>query len=236
MAGLSSLVLWAAAAGSSPQAKVAEYSTPVAGREADQRHNAWLALREIRGTVIPPGGVFSFNQTVGSWSRDKGYRRAPVSFNGSLIDAWGGGVCQTSTTLYNAALLGGLEVLERHPHHFAPSYVAPGRDAAVAYPAIDLRVRNPYPVPLIIEGEIENDRLVVRFTGRLAAPKGIAVQTVTLSRTQPKHLEIGVGPSGRVRSPGKPGWQVETLRIWPGRRELVSRDSYPVMHRVLERM
>lgn len=79
---------------------------------------------------------------------------------GVLVPAWGGGVCQTSTTLYNAALLAGLEVLERHPHAIAPQYVAPGLDAAVAQGIADLRLRNPYPFPVRISFWVEEDRLL----------------------------------------------------------------------------
>lgn len=215
--------------------KVGEYKTPIEGRQADQRHNAFLALKKLKGRVIQPGQEFSFNKAVGTWSRDQGYRRAPVSFNGTLIDAWGGGVCQTSTTLYNAALLAGLEIVERHSHRFAPSYVAPGRDAAVAYPNIDLRFKNTLDYPLTIEGEMVAETLVLRLVGRGKAPIRPEIRTRILKKTEPMNLTLGTGSVGRVRSPGKPGWEVETYRETPQGKELISRDSYPVMQRVVER-
>src|SRR5690349_13198224 len=120
----------------SPQVEIAGYATSLQGRTHGQRHNAELAAAALDGKTIAPGAVFSFNQTVKSWSLDEGYVKAPVSFDGELVRAYGGGVCQTSTTLYNAALLAGLPILERHPHVFRPQYITPGRDAAVAQPGI----------------------------------------------------------------------------------------------------
>jgi vancomycin resistance protein YoaR len=212
---------------------VGRSQTSIEGRSEDQRHNVALSLRAIQGKVIPPDGVFSFNQAVGSWSRDKGFRRAPVSFNGSLIDAWGGGVCQTSTTLYNAALLGGLEIVERHSHRFCPSYVPPGLDAAVAFPNIDLRIRNPYNKPLVIRGKMEAGRLEVSLTGPVDAPD-VVVSNQILKTSQPATKTLGTGGSPWVRSPGKPGAEVEVIRSVKGVRERISRDTYPVMHRVVE--
>lgn len=212
---------------------VARSQTSIEGRSEAQRHNVSLSLRAIQGKIIPPGGVFSFNEAVGSWSRDKGFRRAPVSFNGSLIDAWGGGVCQTSTTLYNAALRGGLEIVERHPHRFCPNYVPPGLDAAVAFPNIDLRIRNPYSKPLVIRGKIDGNRLEVSLTGPVDVPD-VVISTAILKTSRPATKTLGTGSSPWVRSPGKPGAEVEVIRSIAGEREKISRDSYPVMHRVVE--
>ena len=83
-------------------------------------------LRGKSAAIVLPGQVFSFNKTVGSWTADRGYVRAPVSYDGELIKSWGGGVCQTSTTIYNAALMAGLEILERHHHHWPARYAPLG--------------------------------------------------------------------------------------------------------------
>lgn len=215
---------------------IGAYVTSLAGRTKSQRHNAQLALQRLNGAVIGPHEMFSFNQRVGTYSRDAGYRKAPVSYNGQLIDDWGGGVCQTSTTLYNAALVSGLVVLERHRHRFAPSYVPAGRDAAVAFSSIDLKFRNPYPFPVRVTGQMAHNRLEVRVVG--AGPVGVLpeVRSVVDKARDPATFELG--PSGgrvRVRNTGKRGAEVAVYRYWAdGRRELVSRDSYPVMARVIE--
>lgn len=212
---------------------VAKYSTTLQGRTANQRHNAFLAAGKLNGAVILPGAEFSFNRRVGSWSRDAGYRRAPVSYNGTLIDAWGGGVCQTSTTLYNAALIAGLEVVERHPHRFAPSYVPPGRDAAVAFSGVDLRLRNPYDVPLQIEARFEGQRLTVALRGPSSLPTWqVHTQVQRFDPQREQRIAAG-GKANRIRNHGKPGWTVTTYRSRDGEREWVASDSYPAMDRVV---
>src|SRR5213594_2378751 len=90
------------------QVEIAGFATSLKGRTTSQRHNAILSAQELDGALIPPGRVFSFNHRVRTWSQDAGYVKAPVSYDGELVRAYGGGVCQTSTTLYNAALLAGL--------------------------------------------------------------------------------------------------------------------------------
>ena len=213
---------------------VGGYSTSLKGRSPSQRHNAHLALSRLVGARIVPGATFSFNRRVGTLSRDQGYRKAPVSYNGQLIDDWGGGVCQTSTTLYNAALLGGLEVVERAHHRFAPSYVPPGRDAAVAYPGVDLRFRNPYRFPVRIVGAMRGDRLEVSILGA----KAPAVRPEVVSRVadvaRPQTFVLGAEGRSRVRNTGKAGFSVEVVRIVGDRRETISRDAYPTMNRVVQ--
>jgi len=218
---------------SSPERVIGSFTTSFAGRLKDQVHNAALAAKKLDGTIVAPGGVLSFNEQVGTWSRDRGYRKAPVSFSGTLVDSWGGGVCQTSTTLYNAGLLAGLEVVERHHHQFAANYVPPGRDAAVAYPNIDVKLRNPYSFPIRVKARTASGLLTVQVLGTGTSPSVTVSQTVNQVK-DPGRFVLGSGPIGRVRNPGKPGYQVEVYRIMGDRRELLSSDSYPAMSRVVE--
>lgn len=217
------------------EATVGAYSTSLKGRTGSQRHNAGLALSRLVGAEIKPGETFSFNERVGTFSRDQGYRKAPVSYNGQLIDDWGGGVCQTSTTLYNAALLGGMKIVQRHRHRFAPSYVPPGRDAAVAFSNIDLRFQNPLPYPVRVEGRIEGDRLSVSLVGAKPLEEKPQVVSEVAQMHSPETYTLG-GPNGhrRLRNSGKAGCEVTVVRIVGGRRERVSHDAYPTMNRVVE--
>jgi hypothetical protein len=144
---------------------MATFRTSLVGRTEGQKLNAAKAARAVNGAVIPAGSTFSFNQRVGSWTRERGFVRAPVSLGGVLVPSWGGGVCQVSTTLYVAAILAGLEVLERHHHAVAPSYVPKGMDAAVAYGVADLRLRNPFPFPVQIRFEFGENQLTCRVIG-----------------------------------------------------------------------
>lgn len=155
----------------SAEYELANFTTSLTGRTRGQRINARKAAQALHGVMIEPGQTFSFNKTVGSWTADRGYVKAPVSYDGELMVDWGGGVCQTSTTLYNAALLAGLEVVQRHRHDWAPQYVSPGRDAAVAQMDIDLQLRNPYSWPVeICTDKTDNQRLAVQILGRSRGP------------------------------------------------------------------
>lgn len=213
---------------------MAAYSTSLAERSFGQRHNARLALSRLVGAKIGPGEEFSFNKRVGTFSKDAGYRKAPVSYNGQLIDDWGGGVCQTSTTLYNAALVAGMEIVERNRHRFQPSYVPPGRDAAVAFSNIDLRFRNPYSYPVRIEGEVQGSRLVIRFVGP-KHEKNPEVYSVVDELRTPITFRVGDEEGRRrVRNTGKEGFDVAVYRVTGNRKELISRDEYPAMNRVIE--
>jgi vancomycin resistance protein YoaR len=213
---------------------LAAYATSVDGRSHSQRHNAVLALTRLNGALIPPGAVFSFNDRVGSFDRDAGYRRAPVSYNGQLINSWGGGVCQASTTTYNAALLAGMEILERHRHEFSPSYAPPGRDAAVAYKAIDLRFRNPYSFPVRISAREDGARLVVAMIGAGRIP-AVEVGEKVREVNPPGEIRLGdPSPRARQRNSGKEGYDVAIYRTIGGQKELVSEDSYPAMMRVVQ--
>jgi vancomycin resistance protein VanW len=215
--------------------EVASYVTPLDGRTRAQKHNARLSAQKLNGARIEADGAFSFNGRVGSYSRDAGYRKAPVSYNGQLIDDWGGGVCQTSTTLYNAALLAGMDVVERHRHQFQPTYVPPGRDAAVAYSNIDLKLRNPHPFPVRVEARVEGDMLRVALVGTGVLKERPQVYSEVLNRENPATFRMGdPGRPTRLRNSGKRGYEVAVYRITGDRRELVSHDSYPVMHRVLD--
>jgi vancomycin resistance protein YoaR len=221
------------ASGSVRHVTMAKYGTPLDGRMSNQRHNAVLCLKQLDGVTIAPGETFSFNETVGTWSRDKGYRRAPVSFGGLLVDSWGGGVCQTSSTLYNAALLAGLQIEERHRHHYAPTYIAPGRDAAVAFPNIDLRFTNTHEFPVTIRGEVTQDGIVIALQGE-SMPGPVSIEQRVADVAPPQSLTIGTGRYGRVRNPGHAGYSVETFRVTRDGRELLSVDDYPVMNKIVE--
>jgi vancomycin resistance protein YoaR len=236
LVGLAAVVMGSLALSHLPkQQTLASFGTPLSGRSHSQRHNSLLALSRLEGVVIRPGSVFSFNRRVGTFSEDQGYRRAPVSYNGQLISDWGGGVCQTSTTLYNAALLAGMKIVERHRHRFAPGYVQPGRDAAVAFSNIDLKFQNPYSFPVTIEGSVEGEILVVSLVGQHGLP--IRPQVFTQLRQTQDYQTFRIGkPTGesRVRNTGKEGCEVAVYRVAGDRRELISMDSYPAMNRVVQ--
>lgn len=215
---------------------ISRYATSLDGRNRSQRHNAELALSRLDGTVINPGETFSFNKKVGSFSRDQGYRKAPVSYNGQLVDSWGGGVCQASTTLYNTALLAGMQIVERNRHRFSPSYVEPGRDAAVAFNTIDLKFRNPYDFPVRIHAGEQGNRVDIEMLAARHLPAQPSVISDIEQVHDPSVFLIGNRKDfNRMRNSGKPGFEVTVYRMTGNRKELISADSYPAMNRILEK-
>jgi vancomycin resistance protein VanW len=215
---------------------VAAYTTGLRNRMHSQEHNVRLALQALDGQEILPGKVFSFNKTVGPLTLDRGYVKAPVSFSGNKMLDWGGGVCQASTTLYNAALLAGLPILERSRHHWPATYAPAGQDAAVAYPSIDLAFRNSLAAPIRIRARVKGESVVVELWSRAAAPK-VHIEREMLAVTPAAVLVRR--HSTQTRHPsvhGQPGYQVVVYRNFltaKPRRELVSRDTYPPQNRVV---
>ena len=210
------------------------FSTSLAGRTAAQRHNAVLAATRLNGAIIGAGAIFSFNRRVGTFSRDAGYERAPVSFNGDLIKDWGGGVCQTSTTLYNSALLAGCEIVERHHHRYSPSYVTAGRDAAVAFPGVDLRFRNVLSTPIRIVSRVEGDTMIVDFLSTDGPKEKCEIVTRVDSVRHPNTFHVSLSEASQgVRASGRDGFDVSTYRMTGSKRERISADSYPSMDRVI---
>lgn len=208
-AGGTAVASWWSAA---PAKKVrAEFSTSLAGRSPAQRHNARWAARRLDGAVIAQNGSFSYNHRLGPWTRNEGVLRAPVSYGGILVPSWGGSVCQVSTTLYCAALLAGLEVIERHPHEVAPSYIPAGMDAAVAFNLADLRLHNPFNYPVTIECRIEADRLLCRLVAESDSSPTVHYQLVRelVSSQLPPRLERG------HPQPGRAGVRVRLWRVRP---------------------
>jgi vancomycin resistance protein VanW len=224
-----------------PEVVLSRFVTSLKDRTPNQIHNVALATRSINGRWLRPGEAFSFNRAVGAWSSDSGYKRAPVSYDGELVPSWGGGVCQTSTTLYNAAALAGLGVVERHRHRWLTHYALPGRDAAVAYSNIDLKLRNDFPWPVRLEGEVRGGLVEFRVVARERLPDRWEFRQRVESVAEPVVLrqpwQAGM-PSRSVRNPGRRGCRVLTyrVRLRAGRevaRELLSDDAYPAMNRLL---
>jgi len=126
------------------------FSTRYATSSSARKHNISNASARISGTLLQPGETFSFNGSVGRRTVAEGFREAPVFKDGKLDKGIGGGICQASSTLYNAALLSGMEIVERSNHSMLVSYVSPGRDATVDYGSIDLKFKNPYDKPVYV--------------------------------------------------------------------------------------
>ena len=130
---------------------LSSFSTNYNARDTDRTTNLKLAANKINGTVLMPGETFSYNQVVGARTIAAGYKEAPIYVQGQVVDGLGGGICQITSTLYNAVLYANLEIVERSNHQFVPSYVTASRDATVVYGSIDFKFKNNrnYPIKLI---------------------------------------------------------------------------------------
>ena len=142
-----------------------DFSTPVLG-SPDRVQNIRLSLQAINNTILMPGEVFSFNETVGERTVERGYRNAPIILGEAVVPGVGGGVCQSSTTLYNAVREAELEIVERRVHSIAPSYIKHGLDATVAWPYTDFKFKNNSSTPVIVKAEIQKWRVRVWVLGK----------------------------------------------------------------------
>ena len=119
-----------------------DFSTNISSSSADRKHNVKNALKSLNKVEILPNQIFSFNKTVGKRTAENGYRQAKIIVNNEFVDGLGGGVCQVSSTLYNSALLAGLEIIEANKHSKQVEYVKYGFDAMVNFGSSDLKFRN----------------------------------------------------------------------------------------------
>jgi hypothetical protein len=141
------------------EAILASYETKYTweGKYADRAHNIGKIVERLHGTIIPPGEEFSFNETVGPRTEDRGYRKAPIYFAGIKTQGMGGGTCQVSSTLYAATMFAHLTILQRTAHTRPSDYIPRGLDATVDYGVLDLRFRNQYDAALGIEAAVIDD-------------------------------------------------------------------------------
>lgn len=135
---------------------LSEFSTKYDARNRNRTTNLILASNKINGTVLMPGETFSYNKIVGERTIQAGYKEAPIYVSGKVVDGLGGGICQITTTLYDAALYANLEILERSNHQFIPSYSNASRDATVVYGAIDFKFKNNRNYPIKITCSVSN--------------------------------------------------------------------------------
>ena len=143
----------------------AEFSTDYSKSTAERKHNIELATKALNNTFIDVNGEFSFNATVGARTEKRGYKSAKIIVNGEFVDGVGGGVCQVSTTLYNAAIRAGLKITEVHAHSLAVSYVKPSCDAMVNSDSADLRFINSTHNPVIIKAAADGNTLTFKIYG-----------------------------------------------------------------------
>ena len=182
--------------------------------------NVRLAAEALNGTIVGPGQEVSFNDTVGQRTEAKGYQGAAAYNNGEVVQEIGGGVCQVSTTLYNAALKAGMKISMRRSHTFEPSYVTPGMDATVSWGGPDFRFINISSSAIGIKASYSNQTVTVSIYGVPVLEDGVtysleATKTETFDLPEPQYEEDQTLQPGQevVKSKGTQGsrWQVKLV-------------------------
>lgn len=146
--------------------KRAEFVTNFNSSTTERKNNIRVALKSFDGIILNEGESLSFNQTTGQRNKESGYMPAKIISGGTFIDGYGGGVCQVSTTLYNACLLAGLEIVEVHSHSLPVSYIEPSFDAMVNQGSSDLVVRNNTGSKIVITTSSNGDECKVVIFGK----------------------------------------------------------------------
>ncbi|WP_051250045.1 VanW family protein [Carboxydothermus ferrireducens] len=196
---------------------LASFTTSFDVRKVNRSYNIGVAAGKLNGILIAPGEVFSFNKTVGPRSAKEGYKNAPVILRDQLVEALGGGVCQVSTTLYNAVLLANLPIVERHNHSLPVAYVPPGRDATVTDGGKDFKFKNNLPCYLYIKSYVNGNRITFKIFGDASLKKHVVIKS-WVTKTLPYKTIIIKDPSlpeGKkvVKQEGAPGKYAKAQRI-----------------------
>ncbi len=222
---------------------LAAFTTTYDVNDEDRTQNIRIAASKLNGMLIKSDEVVSFNDRVGARLPETGYRMAPTMASTGIVMDWGGGVCQVSSTFYNAALLADFIVLERSAHYQPPGYVPLGLDATVADGQIDLKLKSRSAFPVYIKSIVDDGRLEVRIYGQKAKPATVVrIETVEKQVRTPHTLIVQdpLLPVGDeiVDDEGKPAFAITVQRVkLQGEKELsretISTDEFEGSNRIV---
>ncbi len=226
--------------------QLSTFTTRYDASDRDRSTNLRLACEKINGTVIMPGETFSYNATLGPRTYAAGYKNAKVYENGQVVDGIGGGICQISSTLYNAALMSDMEIVERRNHQFVTSYVGAGRDATVVYGSTDFRFKNTRTYPVRIVASAKNGVATVSIFGIKEANReytySFKTETISTIPYTTKYVQDSSLAAGKevVKQKGANGLVTQTYmtKMLNGKvvsTELLSKDTYSAMQRIINR-
>lgn len=198
--------------------KIAAFSTSFAASGEGRAHNIEAVAQALDNTLLMPGDVFDFGSIVAKAERERGFKEAPVIVSGKLKPGIGGGICQVSSTLYNAVLRAdGIDIVERRNHSLPVGYLPVGLDATFADGFINFRFRNATGKPLRIKTEVRNKTVTVKLLGAMNENVEYRIETVLQYIIAPKivyaadpHLAEGLSKTLR---PGAEGYVVDTYRV-----------------------
>lgn len=217
--------------------QLSSFSTSFKSSNSNRSTNIRLCASKINGVVLMPGETFSFNSTVGKRTPEAGYKEAPAYLNGKTIMDYGGGICQVSSTLYNAVLYSNLEITERYNHGYQPSYVKSGLDATVSWGGPDFKFTNNRNYPIKIMTDTSNKILNIYIYG-LKTENDYTVKlearylsTIYYSTTYQKDSSLAPGETRTIQS-GSNGCKTATYKYLYDKAgnlvssECISRDTY----------
>lgn len=222
--------------------KIAEAITYFNPANKERTHNIKIASSKLNDYIVPPGAIFSFNDAVGPRTKEAGYKEAMVIVENEFEPGLGGGICQVSSTIYNAALKANLPIIERRRHSLLVDYVPPGLDATVVYGILDFKFKNNTDGYLWIKTEVNSNFLKVKLFGW-----DENIPNVTIARAETKieppveYIEDPILSKGEevIEEAGKVGYKVQVARILKNKdgqvltREIISNDTYPPEKKVI---
>ncbi|MBP3656409.1 MAG: VanW family protein [Clostridia bacterium] len=210
-------------------------------RDNDRNTNIALSADALNGRMVKPGETMSFNNCTGKRTGEKGYREAGAIAGGVLVDDTGGGVCQTSSTLFNAVVRADLQIVERSAHSWPSTYVNKGEDATVNWPSLDFVFRNNGQFPVFVVAWYENRKVTVEVYGQLLEDgmtidlESEVIRTIKPSNdityTLDETLPVGTTKKGRSK---RTGYVVDTYKVYKNnageeiRREKLWTTNYPM--------
>ncbi len=220
---------------------LSSYTTAFDPTNGGRTYNIRVAAAALDGLLVPPGQEVSFNAVVGPRSSDAGYKNAKVIVNNEFVEGIGGGVCQVSSTLYNAILLANLEILDRTNHSLPVSYVPIGRDATVVYGAIDLKFRNNTESYIYIRSAVKGGQLTFKVYGNTDYKVPVTVRTKIVKEMEPEvvYQKDPLLKKGEqvVKQEGAKGYQVAAERvIWENgkaRVEMLPQSVYQPVDKII---
>ncbi len=200
--------------------RISSYSTATTN-SANRNTNIALSSQAVNGRVVLPGDTLSFNECTGQRTPEKGYLEAGAISGGQLVDETGGGVCQTSSTLFNAVVRADLEIVSRTQHSWPSTYVPRGEDAAVDWPRLDFKFRNNGEYPVFIVAAYSDKKVTVEVYGKLLGPgRSIDLASTTVQENRPsdeviytRSLDLATNTT-KVAKEKRTGYVVDTYKVY----------------------
>ncbi len=224
--------------------ELSSYTTSYASSAEGRKYNVGFAASKINGAVVLPGETFSYNQGVGPVTAKAGFKNAGIYVGNKVEDGIGGGLCQVSSTLYQAALHSNMSIAQRRNHSMAVAYLAPGMDAVVYGSSLDLKFTNPYPNPVYISAYGDNSKLNITIYGHKddLGGKTYKIFSETTSVLTPKTIKqddpnLFVGTE-EVEQKAVTGYKSKTYKqtLQGGnviKTEVISQDQYKVVDKII---